>query len=213
MIKTIDDLHELIQEYGFLPLFANEIPGFSVEEHCDPKIWFSDTEEGPWEWKGPVIQDRKSAYGKFFFNKCGFVSKKWLLDFINYRRDGYDCDARYDDGLSPLKDLELYNAINDLKPVTTKQLKAKVDYSESTLTRLQMQTYIVIDNFVYNIDRYGKPYGWGVAVYSTPEKLYGKKFVEKAYQRDPNESKERIEKHMKKLFPDITDQQLKKFIK
>ena len=28
----------------------------------------------------------------------GFISKKWLPVFANYRRDGYDFDALYEDG-------------------------------------------------------------------------------------------------------------------
>ena len=148
MIKTIEDLHEAIQYYGFLPLFKNDIPNFSVEELCDPSLWFAKDVEGPWEWKGVVIQDRQSAYGKFFNHKAGFVSKKWLRDFLNYRRDGYDLDARFDDGLASYQDLELYNFINEHQPITTKQLKLKIEYKESTLNRLQMQTYIIIEDFV-----------------------------------------------------------------
>ena len=30
------------------------------------------------------------VYGKFFDKKAGFISKKWLPVFANYRRDGYD---------------------------------------------------------------------------------------------------------------------------
>ena len=34
-VHTADELIELIDEVGFLPLFKNAIPGFSVEEHID----------------------------------------------------------------------------------------------------------------------------------------------------------------------------------
>ena len=37
------------------------------------------------------------AYGKFFDKKSGFISKKWFSYFANYRRDGYDFDALWDE--------------------------------------------------------------------------------------------------------------------
>ena len=55
MIRTRQDLIDAVQRFGILPLFKNVIPGFSVEEHADPSVWFSEN-EGVWEWKGPVIR-------------------------------------------------------------------------------------------------------------------------------------------------------------
>ena len=101
-IKTKQDLVDAVERCGFLPLFENSIPGFSVEENVDPAIWFG-SEEGPWEWKGPVIRETGCAYGKFFEQKAAFISREWFPDFANYRRDGYDFDARYDDGLADRK--------------------------------------------------------------------------------------------------------------
>lgn len=40
-IRTWQELVSWINEIGFLPLFANEISGFSVEEHVSPKYWWS----------------------------------------------------------------------------------------------------------------------------------------------------------------------------
>ena len=49
-ISTIEDLEQAVEELGFLPYFANSIPGFSIEERVDPRVWFSG-EPGTWEWK------------------------------------------------------------------------------------------------------------------------------------------------------------------
>ena len=106
-IKTQKDLEKAVEAYGILPLFRNAIPGFSVEEHTVPEAWFSG-EEGVWEWKGPVIRNTGCAYGKFFGNKAVFISMDWFPDFANYRRDGYDFDARFEDGLASYKDRTLY---------------------------------------------------------------------------------------------------------
>ena len=40
---------------------------------------------------------------------------------------------------------------------------------DTVITRLQMQTYITIGDFVYSQDKFGRPYGWGIAEYTTPE--------------------------------------------
>ena len=74
-IKTKNDLCRTVEDCGFLPLFANEIDGFSVEEHVADAAWFSG-EEGVWEWKGPVIRETKCAYGKFLYKKAAFISRK-----------------------------------------------------------------------------------------------------------------------------------------
>lgn len=75
-------LESAVDEYGFLPIFINFVPGFSIEEHVSQDAWFSD-EEGVWEWKGPVIREMGCAYGKFFENKAAFVSREWFPDFAN----------------------------------------------------------------------------------------------------------------------------------
>ena len=58
-IDSQKDLENAVQRLGILPYFRSGIPGFSIEEHVNPRIWFSE-EEGTWEWKGPVIQNIKS---------------------------------------------------------------------------------------------------------------------------------------------------------
>lgn len=89
-LRSPEDIAALTEEWGFLPFFAGEIPGFSVEECCPPELWFSEDADGPWEWKGPVARSGRCVYGKFFGGRAGFISREWLPDFANYRRDGYD---------------------------------------------------------------------------------------------------------------------------
>ena len=93
VFDSAEKLHEAVLKYGFLPFFENEIKGFSIEEHTPADRWFTSL-EGPWEWKGPVLRMGDVVYGKFFNNKAGYISLKWYPDFANFRRDGYDFDAR-----------------------------------------------------------------------------------------------------------------------
>ena len=146
-IRTKQDLIEAVRTFGFVPLFKNSIPGFSVAEHVAKEAWF-ESEEGVWEWKGPVIRETGCAYGKFFEHKAVFISREWFPDFANYRRDGYDFDALYDDELAPFKDKELFDLLEQQAPIKSKLLKKLGDYRkggktgfDTIITRLQAQAF------------------------------------------------------------------------
>ena len=221
IIRTKADLIQAINEYGFLPFFENSIDGFSIEEHIDLGCWWhSDTGEwSAWEWKGPVIKETGCAYGKFFEKKACYISPEWFPDFANYRRDGYDFDARYDDGLAQYRDKLLYDLVEQNAPVISKRLKQLGNYKkggnkgfDTIITRLQAQGYVIISDFVYMKDKYGNPYGWGVAEYSTPEAFMRGGFTDKVYSRTPEESYERLLERFTRLFPNEDVGKLKKFL-
>ncbi len=217
-IQTKEDLKELIDEAGFVPYFGNVIPGFSIEEHASPGVWFSG-EEGLWEWKGPVIRETGCAYGKFFQHKAVYVSKEWFPDFANYRRDGYDFDSRFEDELASYKDKALYDLIEANGPILSKELKRLGNFRkdgnkgfESIIGRLMAQCYVVINDFVYLTDRYGQTYGWGVAEYATAEQQQGKGLRRKMYRREPKESYERILKHLRSVLPYADEKQIRRVL-
>lgn len=218
-IRKKEDLIRAVNELGFLPFFQNSIEGFSIEEHIDPKVWFSDN-DGPWEWKGPVIRELKCAYGKFFERKAVYISKEWFPDFANYRRDGYDFDARFDDELASYQDKKLFDLVDANAPILSKELKKMGNYRkggnkgfDTIITRLQAQCYVVISDFKYMTDKYGQQYGWGVAEYSTPEHFMGSDFTDHVYGRTPEESYERIFEHFRKILPDAAEDKLRKILR
>ena len=221
-IRTKQDMIRAVEAFGFLPFFSGSIPGFSVEEHVIQDVWYSAlTDEWKvWEWKGPVIRESGCAYGKFFENKAVFISSEWFPDFANYRRDGYDFDARFDDGLAPFRDKELFELLDAEAPVLSKQLKLDGNYRkggkkgfDTIITRLQAQGYVLISDFVYAKDKVGRPYGWGIAEYSTPERFFGSAFCDRVYQRTPEESYQRLFNHLRDLFPDVKEEILRKVLK
>lgn len=218
-ITSAKELEQTVLTFGFLPFFKNEIKGFSVEEMTPSRLWFSDTEEGPWEWKGPVARGGKCVYGKLFQKKAGFVSLDRFPDFANCRRNGYDFDSRYEEGLASRKDKDVYETILQNGTITTGSLKKRLNYGkngnkgfETVITRLQMQTYVIITDFEYMRDKYGNQYGWGVARYGIPELCFGAENVTKAYSKDPEESKAAIFEHLQKLLPKASRQQILKII-
>lgn len=219
-IRSPEDVVDLVREIGFLPFFAGEIPGFSVEECCAPELWFSEEEDGPWEWKGPIVRSLKCVYGKFYSGKAMFISPDWFPDFANYRRRGRDFEELFEEGLISYKDRDIYEEIRSGDSIISKDLKRALGYRkggnrgfDSAITRLQAQTFVCISDFVYMIDKHGAPYGWGVAEYSTPEFLFGEDFVTSAYGRDPLESRERIADRLREVLPLADDRQIDKLLK
>ena len=81
------------------------------------------------------------------------------------------------------------------------------------MNRLQAQGYIVISDFVYQEDRFGKRYGWGTAEYSTPEKRMGRDFSERVYARTPEESHARLLALLRELCPRADEKALLRFLR
>lgn len=213
-----EKLTELVDAVGFVPFFKGEIPGFSVEELTPPELWFGE-EPGPWEWKGPVITQSGCAYGKFFRGKAVFISRAWFPDFANYRRDGYDFDARYDDGLASFREKRLFDVLAGEESLLSKEWKSRLLEAggelkgfETAVTKLQHRCYVTTANFEYELDKQGKPYGWGIARYATPEAWFGEAFTEQVYRREPEESARRLMDHLTKLLPRAERDQLLKLL-
>lgn len=225
-IHTVDEAVEYINEVGFLPLFQNEIPGFSLEERTVSKYWWcEDPKLDPWMWREIIAKNAKVAYGKFFNKKAGFISLKWLPVFANYRRDGYDFDALYDDGKAPLKHKNIMmNFMEDKcdSEILSNQLKTMSGFGkgadektamkgfDAAITNLMMQLYLCNCDFRKRKNKKGQEYGWNVAVYCTPEHLWGYDVVTADYKSEPKESWQRIVDRIRELYPKVTDKQIKK---
>ena len=214
-LRSAEMLASLVEEIGFLPFFRNPIAGFSVEDCTPPELWFSDEADGPWEWKGPVIQSIRCAYGKFYAGKARYIASRFFPDFANWRRDGYDYDARMDEGLARRRDVPIMEELLKEDSLVSKELKRRVCFSEErkkgfdgSLTRLQMMCYVNIADFEYAVDKHGKPYGWGLARYTTPEAFFGAEFTENVYRKSPEESRKALEDYLMKLLPHATLSQI-----
>lgn len=221
-IDSRESLEKAAETFGLLPFFPNKIKGLSVEEMCAPGMLFGGNfEEGCWEWKGPVIRRRTTAYGKFFRRKAGFVSLDLLPDFLNYRRFSYPVlpggteemlldIIRENDSLTST---ELKKYIfgerkrlrwDDLPERDINSIQFNKNKSlESPLQRLQMGGWINISDFEYKITKRGERYGWGVARYSTPELSFGE-LIGLRFKRTPEESLSFLIEEMKKRWPGIS---------
>ena len=219
-VKSFEALIDRINEIGFLPLFKNDIKGFSVEEMTNPNYWWTEHERDPWLWRELIARSGMIAYGKLFGKRAGFISLKWLPYFVNFRRDGYDFDSRWEDGKATSRQkliMELFMEGQELFSYEAKRMagfgKGGEKNFEGVLTELQMQTYLVTKDFRQRCNKSGNPYGWKIAVYSSPEAIWGYDAVTAAYNEAPEDSFQRILKHLAELYPDTEERLLKKLLR
>ena len=215
-IRNWRELTRFIDEVGFLPLFKNEASGFSVEERTAERQWWTgDPEEDPWEWRQVIARGGQVAYGKFFGKKAGFISKAWFPHFANWRRDGYDFDSRWDEGLVSLRQKKIMDQFDEKSEIFSFELKRLAGFGkegernfEGTVTALQMGCYLTIRDFRQRLNKRGQPYGWPISVYTRPEALWGYEHVSSAYRLEPARSKELIFQQARKYFPWATEEGL-----
>ena len=224
-LRTVDQAAALIREIGFLPLFSNEIPGFSVEERSWSGDWWTDDpDRDPWSWRQQLSRRPEILYGKFFDRKAGFVSADWFPVFANYRRDGWDFDALRDEGLAPHRAAKLMEPfLEDGQPTDAEYLscvlKDRAGFGkggeknyEGVLTDLQMQSYLFLADFRRRVNRAGVPYGWHLAVVAAPESKLGYDRIAAAYAEAPARSWERITEQIRRFFPEAEDPALQKLL-
>lgn len=221
-IKTSAELSELIDRIGFLPLFKNNVPGFSVEEITAADSWWAEVhEEDPWEWREVIAAEGKIAYGKLYCNRAGFVSREWYPYLASYRRDGYDFDSRYEDGLASYRAMKVMEVLelsedgilsNDIKKAAGFGKTGEKGY-EGTLSTLQMQTYITVRSFQRRNNKKNEEYGWPVACYTLSERLFGADHVRSAYSMKASEAKARIVEQIRRFYPEAPEQAIEKVIR
>ena len=220
-IKSSKELSDFINDIGFLPLFKSNIEGFSVEELTTANSWWAGkSEEDPWEWREVIAAEGKIAYGKLFSNRAGFVSKEWYPYFAAYRRDGYDFDSRYEDGLASHRTKKIIDTLTECVILPSNEIKTIAGFGkggekgfEGAMATLQMQTYITVRSFKKRTNKKNKEYGWPVALYSLSENLFGEEYVRSAYHLESIEAKEKILTQIADRFPDTTVAAIEKFIR
>lgn len=207
------ELTAFIDEIGFLPLLNMGVEGWSAEEVTDEDCQYTRLPDGGWEWplwqwKGSIIQESGCAYGKFFNGKAGFISKEWWPDFCNWRRFRHP----YPEPGSIEEAILL--TLKEHGSMITRELRACCGFTgtkmrskfDAYITKLQMQSYIVTEDFVYPCDKHGKQYGWGWSLLNTPEKMWGRASCH--IERSPEESYARLKSHFSKILPYVSEKSL-----
>lgn len=218
-VHTYDEMVDFVNEAGFIPLFGNEIVGFSLEDRVNPMYWFSGYERDPWEWRKNAARGREMAYGKFFGGKAGFISLEWLPVFISYRRKGYDFDSLWYNGLAQFRQKKIMEVLTDNPEMHSHLLRKAAGFGkggeknfEGTMASLQNMLYVVISDFRQRRNKYGEPYGWDLTVYSRPEEMWGYGMADAGYALDPMDSYLKIRERFEELYPRFTEKQFTSMI-
>ncbi len=217
-IHSCPELMECVRQVGFLPLLDSGIGGFAAESLMAEECQFTQFEDGSWEWplwqwKGSVVREGGCVYGKFFAGKAGFISRAWWPDFLNWRRSVRPVPEE-----GSIEDVILAT-LRDHGSMITRELRAACDFTgknmrskfDGYVSRLQMGTYIVTEDFVYPIDKHGREYGFGWSLLTTPEVLLGREACQ--CSRTPEESYQRMADHLARLLPDASENQIMKLLK
>lgn len=220
-IKTTRELSEVINDIGFLPLFKNSVVGFSVEEMTAATSWWAGRpEEDPWQWREVIAAEGNIAYGKLFCNRAGFVSREWYPYLASYRRDGYDFDTRYEDGMANYRSKKIMDLLTKCDSMLSNEIKAAAGFFkggekgfETVMATLQMQTYITVRGFQKRSNKKLEEYGWPVAVYSLSGKLFGEEHVRSQYHLNAAKAKEIIVSKIAGRYPKAEVSDIMKVIK
>ena len=217
MLHDCAEMMEYISKVGFLPLLYSGIPGYSADESVDPKCRYRLLDDGSWDWplwdwKGPLVTEGHFAYGKFFGGKAGFVTMEWLPDFCNYRRSRH-AEPAEDSVEGTILDILRVNG-----SMITRELRSACGFDgakmrsrfDGYVTKLQMASRVVTEDFVYPHDKHGNRYGWGWALLTTPERLFGRDACK--CSRTPEESLRHILDHLTTILPKATEKQLLKLL-
>ena len=229
-IRSAKELTAWVEEIGFLPFFANEITGFSAEEHVAADTWWTGNKAtDPWEWREEIAASHAVAYGKFFDGRAGFISQRWLPYFANARRIGWDFDGKWQDGRASAREkaiMELFvDPESDDEPVFSNaailstDLKQRAGFGKGgeknypgILAGLQMQLYLVIGGFQRRTNKRGDTYGMPVSVIMTPESIWGYEIITSAYGEKPAESWQRIFDHTREMYSEADEKSIIKLI-
>ncbi len=220
-IKTSKELTDFINELGFLPLFKNSVKGFSVEEITAAQGWFGDDPSiDPWSWREVIASEQELAYGKLFANKAGFISREWYPIFAAYRRNGYDFDSRYEDGLASYRSKKIMEILTKSERLLSNELKTAAGFGkegekgfEGTMTTLQMQTYITVCGFRRRRNKKNEEYGWSVAEITRSELLFGEDYVRSAYHLSQDAAKQLIIERVRARFPEADPSDIERVIR
>ena len=220
-IARIEELYDLVDEIGFLPFLSGGPAGFSLMDITPADNWWTDdAERDPWEWRKQAAASGRLVYAKLFERKAGFVSLEYFPYFANYRRDGYDFDALYDEGKARHEAMRIMRPFSGGQRLLSSELRRLSGFDrpaekgfDGAVAALQMQTYLVISGFRRRVNRHGEAYGWPISEFATPEALFGADRVTAAYGEEPARSFERLLARAKRTMPEAGERELRRLLR
>lgn len=212
---------EAVKTYGIIPFFENSVRGYSIEELTPPSFWLTDEELGPWDWKVDVVQSGEIVYGKFLCGgKASFATPEWYAHLRNWRlaQEKYRLTESGEKVMALVRKEGSCNARQIREMLGVKKSKA-----DSILAGLMQGTRIVIGDIQRVYRGPNLEYkGWQTASYCTPESLFERpeeefgpwhiKGTSLKCNCSPEESYSKLAGHIRNMFPEATEIDIRKII-
>jgi hypothetical protein len=212
---------EAVKTYGIIPFFENTVRGYSIEELTPPSFWLTDEELGPWDWKVDVVQSGEIVYGKFLCGgKASFATPEWYAHLRNWRL----AQDKYKPTEEGGKVLELIGKEGSCNARQIREmLGVKKSKADSVLAGLMQGTRIVIGDIQRVYRGPNLEYkGWQTASYCTPESLFERpeeefgpwhiKGTSLKCDCSPEKSYSKLTGHIRNMFPEATENAVRKII-
>jgi len=219
VLNTYTEFTDYLRLIGFMPLSNNKVGFPSLSSLTPEGAWHTDEASDPWIWRRRVVEEKLSAYGKFFDKKPSFITLEWLPYFLAARRGTQTVKSLYERGNLSLTAKNLYAllgehdqiAAHDLRPLLGLGKESKTQI-ENAMIELQMGMFLTISDMVRKVSADGEPYGWPSACLMKIEDYLGTEVISKAQAIDPSTARAAIITHAQKTLPEATDRVLGKFL-
>lgn len=229
-IKCYNDFLGNLLEAGFSMSGGNNEGIYSVigwnwneqPPYETPVRWHTgEAETDPWEWRIRVLEERNDiAYGKIFFKKGGFITRKWYPYFLAARRRSETFEDKYERGVMSSYAKRIYDTINEHGAAPLHSIKAisgfgKEDKSafDRAIVELQMNMFITICGRQQKVSNTGQEYGWHSTSFSMVDDFWGEEVMNESAEIDEESAVEKIRNQILRLNPDANEKKIIKFIK
>ncbi len=209
-LNSAESMIQAVRTVGIIPFFRNAVKGFSIQDMTARGYWFNDpeTELGPWDWKIDAVRTGEIAYGKFLLGgKASFATVQWYRELMNYRR----AQKKYQpEGL----DLDVFNAIREAGTISPSELrksfKLKKNQIDSIITRLEMDTLVVVGDITRVYRGPDLHYnGWQRSSVCRPDSLFE---TDESPARSAEDSYRILSDRIRAFFPDAAESQIRKIL-
>ena len=202
--------------FALIPWSWDEQPPYET-----PVRWHTGIPEtDPWEWRMRVLDERSDiAYGKVFFKKSGFITKRWAPFFLAARRGGEAFSQAYADGTLSHAAKRIYNTVLEYGTLPLHAIKQLASFGaeeksrfDSALTELQMRMFLTMCGRQQKLSQKGEEYGWYSTVFCTTEQFWGEAVFAEAAKIKKDDAVQAITMQVLVLNPQAEEKKIKKFI-
>ena len=176
-----------------------------------------DPDTDPWEWRMRVLSEgRGIAYGKFYYGKSGYLTRKWFPYLLAVRRGKSSFEELFAGDEAARR---IYTLIRDNGRLSLHMLKLlgffsreeKSDF-ERALTALQSSLFLTMCGQERKLSKEGREYGWNSTVFCLTEEFFGEESFHEAAALSSQNAFETLDRHLLRLNPEADASRRRRFL-